>query len=234
MKKLVAVLCAAVMTVGMAVNVFAAPSPSVKGVTEIESAKDANGNAVEIKFETVSEAEADKHFTEEEKTAVEEMKKEFATVAKEVLGEELKEGMELVDIRNLYIPEGTDVTFPLTITAKVPGVTEDSTVFVLHYTNGAWENVNAVAGNGTVTFTVNSLSPFAFIVDAKTASSTGSTVNGGSNGSATTGTGSSSASGSNTSATSPATGEANTMAWVAIVAVAAAAGMVVTYRRKRA
>ena len=32
MKKLVAVLCAAVMTVGMAVNVFAAPSPSVSGV----------------------------------------------------------------------------------------------------------------------------------------------------------------------------------------------------------
>lgn len=209
MKKLVAVLCAAVMTVGMAVNVFAAPSPSVKGVTEIESAKDANGNAVEIKFETVSEAEADKHFTEEEKTAVEEMKKDFATVAKKVLGDELKEGMELVDIRNLYIPEGANVTFPLTITAKVPGVTENSTVFVLHYTNGDWENVNAVAGNGTVTFTVNSLSPFAFIVDANTAKNAGST-------------------------TSPATGEANTMAWVAIVAVAAAAGMVVTYRRKRA
>ena len=213
MKKLVAVLCAAVMTVGMAVNVFAAPSPSVSGVvTAVESAKDADGNAVDIKIETVSEAEADQHFTEEEKAAVakiKESKEKFEAIAKEALGDKFEEGMELVDIRNLYVPEGANVTFPLTITVKVTGVTETSTVAVLHYTNGAWEDVKATAGNGTVTFTVNSLSPFAFIVDANTAKNAGST-------------------------TSPATGEANTMVWVAIVAVAAAAGMVVTYRKKRA
>ncbi len=213
MKKLVAVLCAAVMTVGMAVNVFAAPSPSVSGVvTAVESAKDADGNAVDIKMETVSEAEAEQHFTEEEKAAVakiKESKEKFEAIAKEALGDKFEEGMELVDIRNLYVPEGANVTFPLTITVKVTGVTETSTVAVLHYTNGAWEDVKATAGNGTVTFTVNSLSPFAFIVDANTAKNAGST-------------------------TSPATGEANTMVWVAIVAVAAAAGMVVTYRKKRA
>lgn len=213
MKKLVAALCAAVMTVGMAVNVFAAPSPSVSGVvTAVESAKDADGNAVDIKIETVSEAEADQHFTEEEKTAVAEIKEskeKFKAIAKEALGDKFEEGMELVDIRNLHVPEGVNVTFPLTITVKVTGVTEASKVAVLHYTNGKWEDVNAVAGNGTITFTVNSLSPFAFIVDANTAKNVGST-------------------------TSPATGEANTMVWVAIVAVAAAAGMVVTYRKKRA
>ena len=213
MKKLVAVLCAAVMTVGMAVNVFAAPSPSVSGVvTAVVSAKDADGNAVDIKMETVSEAEAEQHFTEEEKAAVakiKESKEKFEAIAKEALGDKFEEGMELVDIRNLYVPEGANVTFPLTITVKVTGVTEVSKVAVLHYTNGKWEDVNAVAGNGTITFTVNSLSPFAFIVDANTAKNVGST-------------------------TSPATGEANTMVWVAIVAVAAAAGMVVTYRKKRA
>lgn len=213
MKKLVAVLCAAVMTVGMAVNVFAAPSPSVSGVvTAVVSAKDADGNAVDIKMETVSEAEAEQHFTEEEKAAVakiKESKEKFEAIAKEALGDKFEEGMELVDIRNLYVPEGAKVTFPLTITVKVTGVTEVSKVAVLHYTNGKWEDVNAVAGNGTITFTVNSLSPFAFIVDANTAKNVGST-------------------------TSPATGEANTMVWVAIVAVAAAAGMVVTYRKKRA
>ena len=213
MKKLVAVLCAAVMTVGMAVNVFAAPSPSVSGVvTAVVSAKDADGNAVDIKIETVSEAEAEQHFTEEEKAAVAEIKEskeKFEAIAKEALGDKFEEGMELVDIRNLYVPEGANVTFPLTITVKVTGVTEASKVAVLHYTNGKWEDVNAVAGNGTITFTVNSLSPFAFIVDANTAKNVGST-------------------------TSPATGEVNTMVWVAIVAVAAAAGMVVTYRKKRA
>ena len=212
MKKLVAVLCAAVMTVGMAVNVFAAPSPSVSGtVTAIESATDANGNAVEIKIETVSEAEAEQHFTEEEKTAVADVKENFETIAKKVLGEKFEDGMKLVDIRNLYVPEGANVTFPLTLTVKVTGVTKDSTVAVLHYNaeTKTWEDVNATAGDGTITFTVNSLSPFAFIVDANTAKNAGST-------------------------TSPATGEANTMTWVAIVAVAAAARMVVTYRRKRA
>lgn len=212
MKKLVAVLCAAVMTVGMAVNVFAAPSPSVSGtVTAIESATDANGNAVEIKIETVAEAEAEQHFTEEEKTAVADVKENFETIAKKVLGEKFEDGMKLVDIRNLYVPEGANVTFPLTLTVKVTGVTKDSTVAVLHYNaeTKTWEDVNATAGDGTITFTVNSLSPFAFIVDANTAKNAGST-------------------------TSPATGEANTMTWVAIVAVAAAAGMVVTYRRKRA
>ena len=215
MKKLVAVLCAAVMTVGMAVNVFAAPSPSVSGVvTAVESAKDADGNAVDIKMETVSEAEADQHFTEEEKTAVAEIKEskeKFKAIAKEALGDKFEEGMELVDIRNLYVPEGANVTFPLTLTVKVTGVTKDSTIAVLHYNaeTKTWEDVNATAGDGTITFTVNSLSPFAFIVDANTAKNAGST-------------------------TSPATGEANTMVWVAIVAVAAAAGMVVTYRRKRA
>lgn len=212
MKKLVAVLCAAVMTVGMAVNVFAAPSPSVSGtVTAIESATDANGNAVEIKIETVSEAEAEQHFTEEEKTAVADVKENFETIAKKVLGEKFEDGMKLVDIRNLYVPEGANVTFPLTLTVKVTGVTKDSTIAVLHYNaeTKTWEDVNATAGDGTITFTVNSLSPFAFIVDANTAKNAGST-------------------------TSPATGEANTMTWVAIVAVAAAAGMVVTYRRKRA
>lgn len=212
MKKLVAVLCAAVMTVGMAVNVFAAPSPSVSGtVTAIESATDANGNAVEIKIETVSETEAEQHFTEEEKTAVADVKENFETIAKKVLGEKFEDGMKLVDIRNLYVPEGANVTFPLTLTVKVTGVTKDSTIAVLHYNaeTKTWEDVNATAGDGTITFTVNSLSPFAFIVDANTAKNAGST-------------------------TSPATGEANTMTWVAIVAVAAAAGMVVTYRRKRA
>ena len=153
----------------------------------------------------------------------------WETIAKSVLGDKFVDGMQLVDIKNLYVSEGAVVKFPLTITVAVTGVTKDSTVAVLHYkeSTNAWEDVNAVAGDGTITFTVDSLSPFAFFVDAKTAESTGSNVNGSNSGSTVSG-------GSNTSTTSPATGEANTMVWVAIVAVAAAAGMVVTYRKKRA
>lgn len=209
MKKLVAVLCAAVMTVGMAVNVFAAPSPVISGAVEkVTAATDANGNAAEVIIQTLTEAEQD--FTAEEKTAVDELKADPAAVAKEVLGDEYDTDLQLVDIRNLIVKG--DVQFPLTLTLKITGVTKDSNVKVLHFnkdTNG-WEKVPVTVNeDGTITFTVDSLSPFAFFVDGTTAKNVGS-------------------------ATSPATGESNAMVWVAIVAVAAAAGMVVTYRRKRA
>ena len=49
MKKLIALVCAAVMTVSSAVAVFAQPSVQVTGVvTKAQAATDANGNAVKI------------------------------------------------------------------------------------------------------------------------------------------------------------------------------------------
>ena len=72
---------------------------------------------------------------------------------------------------------------------------------------------------GTVTATFNSLSPVAFVVDKDTAAA----VNG------TNESGSTSTSGT----TSPKTGETNVMMWAGMVAVAALAGMAVTYRRRK-
>ena len=56
MKKMIALLSAAVLTVATAVTAFALPSVSVSGVvTKIESAVDASGNAVTVEIKEVPE-----------------------------------------------------------------------------------------------------------------------------------------------------------------------------------
>lgn len=53
---------------------------------------------------------------------------------------------------------------PYTVTLKVPGLKNDTAYSVMHYTNGAWEVIAAKNNNdGTITFTVNSCSPFAVV-----------------------------------------------------------------------
>lgn len=112
MKKLIALVCAAVMTVSSAVAVFAQPSVQVTGVvTKAQAATDANGNAVTVEIKAVPD---------EYKEAVENVKKE--ETLKEVLGADFKEGMQVVDVKDISVPDGT--TFPVTITFEVAGVTE--------------------------------------------------------------------------------------------------------------
>ena len=131
MKKLIALVCAAVMTVSSAVAVFAQPSVQVTGVvTKAQAATDANGNAVTVEIKAVPD---------EYKEAVENVKKE--ETLKEVLGADFKEGMQVVDVKDISVPDGT--TFPVTITFEV----------------------EAKAGAGTITATFTSLSPVAFVVD---------------------------------------------------------------------
>ena len=199
MKKVLAIVSAAVMTVAMASTAFAAPSPSVTGiVTAVGNGKDANGNAIQA---TLSEVPA------EYKAVADEIK--TAAKLEEVLGDQYEEGMQVVDIKDVTVPEGT--VFPATLTFTVTGVTASSKVTVLHYdtTKGAWEIVDSKAGNGTVEATFNSLSPVAFVVDGQTAAAGTST--------------------------SPKTGETSAAGVAGVVAVAAVLGMgVLSFRRKRA
>ena len=89
MKKLIALVCAAVMTVSSAVAVFAQPSVQVTGVvTKAQAATDANGNAVTVEIKAVPD---------EYKEAVENVKKE--ETLKEVLGADFKEGMQVVECK---------------------------------------------------------------------------------------------------------------------------------------
>lgn len=203
-KKLMALVSAVVLAAATVTTAFAAPSVTVSGVVSgIQSATDKNGNEVGIRIENVSETD----FTAEETTAVEEIKSiDKVKEVMEAAGVTFEEGMQVVDIKNVIAPEGTE--FPVTITFKVAGVTANSRVAVLHFdtAKGAWEVVESKAGEGTITATFNSLSPVAFVVDKDTA------ANG---------------------ATSPQTGEPITLALAGLAICAGAVGMGVTAKRRK-
>ena len=172
------------------------------------------GNKVEV---TVSD-----NFTAAEQPAVNEIKKDAAAVLEEVVPAVNAADYKLATVKEVTVPAGT--VFPVKITFNVDGVTAGSKVIVLHYVNGAWQQESVVAGNGTITVTLNSLSPIAIYVEANGA------VAGNGNGSAT-GTG---ANGTNGAKLSPKTGAAPTMTFVVVIAAAAVAGMCVTAKKKNA
>lgn len=213
MKKMVSVLCAAVLSLSMTVAVFAQPSPQVSGVAAgVSSATDADGNAVDVKVGSVPA---------EYQSAVDEIKN--IDKVKELLGSAFVDGMQVVDVKDVTVPDGT--VFPVTISFNVTGVKADSKVAVLHYDTAAkaWEVVESKAGNGTVTATFNSLSPVAFVVDGNSAAG-GATAS------------ESNTSGNNTSVNSPKTGESSVLMMTVAVAAVALLGMgtAVIRSRKRA
>lgn len=176
MKKLVAWMSVVALTLTMSLSAFALPSPTVSGfVKGIRSAVDATGRSINIVVQTVSEAQNE--LTTVEKQAIENIKKE-ATL-RQVLGSEWKDGMKLVDIRNVKIDgDASSVKFPVTITFDVPGVKANSNVVLLVFNGetGKWEVVHCKVGNGTVTATFDFLGLVAFVVDADTANNIASTV----------------------------------------------------------
>ena len=169
MKKILAVLCSAVLTVAMTVTAFAQPSVVASGVvTGINKAVDADGNTIgEIKIDPI-ESRFD-NLTDEQKKEVETIK--TLDKLKEVLGDKYQDGMSVVDLKDVYLYGDADVKFPITITFDVLGVTSSSKVEVLHYdtTASKWEVLESSVGEGTITATFNSLSPVAFVVDNQTA-----------------------------------------------------------------
>lgn len=204
-KKMMAVLCAAVMTIGAVTTVFAAPSPTVSGVvSSVNKAVDADGNAVEVSLKAIPE---------EYKAAVEEIKN--IDKVKDLLGDAYVEGMQVLDVKEVTVPEGTK--FPATLTFNVPGVTAGTKVAVLHYDTEAkaWEVITAKAGDGTIEATFDSLSPVAFVVEGAAAAGSVTTTGGG------------------TGSTSPKTGETPVGAYAGVIAMIAALGMGVTIYKKR-
>lgn len=156
--KTIGLVAAIASCIGM--TVFAAPSPSGSTVvTEVESATDANGNAIEATISSEIPAE----YAE----AVAEIKTE--AVLKEILGDDFNENMAVADVKEVTVPEGT--AFPATLSFAMKGVTKDSKVQILHYTGTEWEKIETTVAEGTVKGTFNSLSPVAFVVDKTTLSS---------------------------------------------------------------
>lgn len=206
MKKMMKSLVVAAVVLSMSMTVFATEveSPStgsvVAGAVEGASVDD-NGTYVEVVVETVEAsllAEID-YINE-------------TTELQAVLGSSYSEGMEVAEIREVYIEgDQTLIKWPVTIVFQVEGVTANTEVAVLHYYNGVWEVIDCVAGAGTITASFESLSPVAFII--------GETVD-------TTDSGTDS-----DTTTSPETGEMNAVMIATIVAGLALA-TAYTFRKK--
>ena len=162
-KRLMALACVVVLTLGMSMTTLAA-NPSVQAgiVTGVEGAKDKDGTSAKV----IVEAIHDTHEPDEEKDYIStdaNVKKELDKLNVEV---KANEKVQVMDVKNVEIEgDASLIKFPLTITFKVNGIKAGDKVILLHHVSDAkgWEKLDTITGNGTVTATFNSLSPVAFI-----------------------------------------------------------------------
>lgn len=200
MKRLVASIMAAAMVLTMSLSAFALPSPTVSGfVKGVSTAVDKNGKSVKIGIRTIADMEA--NLTEAEKTAVTDIKDKQKL--RSIMGANWEDGMQLADIRYLQIDgDASLVTFPVTLTFNVPGVTANSKVKILIFNKetGKWEVLGCKVTKDTVTATFDYLGLVAFVVDTNTANAMDA-----SNPSNTSGT--TNGSGGTSGKTSPKTGQ---------------------------
>ena len=162
-KRLMALACVAVLTLGMSMTTLAT-NPSVQAgiVTGVEGAKDKDGTSAKV----IVEAIHDTHEHDEEKDYIStdaNVKKELDKLNVEV---KANEKVQVMDVKNVEIEgDASLIKFPLTITFKVNGIKAGDKVILLHHVSDAkgWEKLDTITGNGTVTATFNSLSPVAFI-----------------------------------------------------------------------
>lgn len=168
-KRLMALACVAVLTLGMSMTALAT-NPSVQAgvVTGVESAKDNAGTSAKVIVEAIHENH--EHDEEKDYISVEaNMKKELERL------NAYEAGMKVLDVKNVEIEgDASLIKFPLTITFTVNGIKAGDKVILLHYVSDAkgWEKLDTTTGNGTVTATFNSLSPVAFIKVADATSPT--------------------------------------------------------------
>lgn len=193
LKKLAGVVLAGVMVCAMGMSALAAGSPEAK---PDGSATDKNGNPVAV---TITDTETIPSTAD----------------VQGALGGSYVEGMEVVAVGEVTVPEGTE--FPVTITFAYDGVNANTKVAVLNWRDGAWVSVPATAGENTVTATFDHLSPVALVVDAATMTPSAST-----NKPATSGT------------KSPNTGESSMVVMLGIVAIAAVGGAFALSKKKAA
>lgn len=161
--KTIGVVMAMVMAVGM--SVCAAPSPS--GATYVVSGI---GTAVDKDGKDVSSMVKKQDVPAEYQAAVAELKTEAGLKA--ALGDAYNANMVITDVFDVVVTG--DVSFPLTLTFNVNGVTSSTKAQILHYNGSAWEKIDTTAGEGTLKGTFNSFSPVAIVVDKTT--TTGATA----------------------------------------------------------
>lgn len=165
-KKVLALVCAAVMVMGMSVTAFAAGSSSSSAVVAsvstgagqvIDSNKVANyfPASTSVDGGTVTAVDMD--------------------TAKEAINE----AVALYGSSDAFIATVVDInvpnaTFPYNLTIKCDNVWAGQTVTVLHKVNGKWERLKpSKLVDNAVTVTVNSFSPFAIVIDTNPSPKTG-------------------------------------------------------------
>lgn len=177
-KRLMALICVALLTVGMTMTVAAAPSPAASGVvTAIEKAVDKNNAAIVVTGAdaklVAEDLPADQYATEIAYIKnVDNLKKE--------LGSSYKDGMAIIDTKNVrVIGDANSIAWPVTITFTAKSIKATDDVVMLYYnvTDSKWEVIKATAGDGTITGTFNSLSPVVFVkAGAATSPTTGEPI----------------------------------------------------------
>ena len=162
-----ALVMAVVMCLGM--SVCAADSPTgntVFVVRGVAYAYDRNGQDVTSKISLVSVDEA--NLPQQYQAAANDIKTEAGLKA--AMGSDWNANLIVADVR--YTKVEGDVEFPVAMTVNMSGVTAGSKVYVLCWNGSAWERIEAVAGDGVITFNINGESMLAFVVDKTTLSST--------------------------------------------------------------
>lgn len=145
-KKVLALVCALTMVMGMSISVFAA-SPQAGSIS---TGTQTFGAATVENFANVTTVEG---------ATVKAV--DFATASEAVAEANALFGS------STFVATIVDITgTPGTITIKNPNVWAGQSVIVLHKVNGVWkqETVTSVADNA-VTLTVDSFSPFAVVID---------------------------------------------------------------------
>lgn len=177
-KRLMALICVALLTVGMTMTVAAAPSPAASGVvTAIEKAVDKNNAAIAV---TGADAKlVAENLPADQYTAEINYIKNVDNLKKE-LGTAYKDGMAIIDTKNVrVIGEASLISWPVTITFTAKSIKATDDVVMLHYnvTDSKWEVIKATAGDGTITGTFTSLSPVVFVkAGAATSPTTGEPI----------------------------------------------------------
>lgn len=219
MKKLMAILVAAVMTVSMVCTSFAAgnfvTSPS-DPVTNVKVTVDKD-NIVVTPYSERKDAKADNASVAdaiekdlEAAAAAAESASSVSALASTLPAAAEKAGFKAADLKiasllDIATKDGSSVD-----TVKISFAVPSNFVAVLHFTDGAWvlEADATAVKDGVVSFEVDSLSPFAVVVGAP-------------------------AQAGGTAPTSPQTGEAMPFAYMSMALLFAAAAIVVTYKGKK-
>lgn len=219
MKKLMAILVAAVMTVSMVCTAFAAgnfvTSPS-DPVTNVKVTVDKD-NIVVTPYSERKDAKADNASVAdaiekdlEAAAAAAESASSVSALASTLPAAAEKAGFKAADLKiasllDIATKDGSSVD-----TVKISFAVPSNFVAVLHFTDGAWvlEADATAVKDGVVSFEVGSLSPFAVVVGAP-------------------------AQAGGTAPTSPQTGEAMPFAYMSMALLFAAAAIVVTYKGKK-